>query len=344
MYDIGLPSGRTLFQLIAERIRKVTSLCNALTLPLYIMTSPANHQMTLDYFTANNFFELGVDNVFLFQQGMLPCLTEEGKIIMETASRVSMAPDGNGGLYTSLQSSGAVANMRARGIEFLHVFSIDNALVKPADPVFVGYCIQQQADCGNKVVWKADPYEKVGVVALHNGKSRIVEYSEMTDEVASQMDDTGKLIYGAGNICNHFYTLDFVQDVILPNMGALYHIARKKIPFWNGRETVTPSDINGVKLETFIFDVFPLSKRMIVWEVERNEEFAPVKNAAGALSDSPDTARAMISNVAKDWLRKAGANLIGDEAAISEISPAISYAGEGLDEYQDKAISMPFVL
>ena len=336
MFNIDLPSGRTLFQLIAERLLKLADLAGSQTVPLYVMTSPINLQATVDYFESTKYFGMGRDNVFFFQQGMLPCLSEEGKIIMETASQVSMAPDGNGGVYNSLQSSGALANMRARGVEYLHVFSIDNALVKPADPAFLGYCIGQHADCGNKVVWKTDPHEKVGVLAMQDGKSRIIEYSELTSEMTIQRDSTGKLVYGAGNICNHFYTLDFIQDVILPSMTDLFHIARKKIPFWNGVETVMPESINGIKLETFIFDVFPLSTGMSVWEVERADEFAPVKNASGAASDSPDTARTMISNLGKTWLRAAGANLEGDETAICEIAPATSYAG--------KAVSCPFSL
>lgn len=344
MYNIKLPSGRTLFQLISERLRKLIALSGASSLPLYIMTSPINHQTTVEYFESKNYFGLGMKNVFFFQQGVLPCLTEEGKIIMETASRVSLAPDGNGGVYTSLQASGALHDMTNRGVEFLHVFSIDNALVKPADPDFIGYCIDRQADCGNKVVWKTDADEKVGVLACQDGRPCIIEYSEMTPEMAAERDAHGKLVFGAGNICNHFYTIKFIQEVVLPNVGNFYHVARKKIPYWNGSETVTPRANNGIKLETFIFDVFPLSERMTVWEVERKEEFAPVKNAPGDVSDSPDTARQMISDLAKLWLRRAGADLGGEDTGVCEIAPATSYAGEGLSDYRGMNISCPFSL
>jgi UDP-N-acetylglucosamine/UDP-N-acetylgalactosamine diphosphorylase len=345
MYDIQLPSGRTLFQLIAERIAKLTVLAGATSLPLYIMTSPINHDDTVNYFEANDYFGLEKENVFMFQQGMLPCLTHDGKIIIESPGRVSMAPDGNGGIYPSMQSSGALARMKQQGVEYLHVFSIDNALVKPADPEFIGFCIDQQADCGNKVVWKAHAHEKVGIVACQNGKPCIVEYSELTPEMATLTDDTsGVLVFGAGNICNHFYTLDFIHQVILPNMGDLYHLAHKKIPYWNGNKTVTPLENNGIKLESFIFDVFPLSNTMAIWQVEREEEFAPVKNAPGASSDSPDTAREMISNLAKSWIQRAGGLLIGDTNAMSEISPSTSYAGDGLEMYKDKTVECPFLL
>lgn len=357
MFDIGLPSHRTLFQLMTERIRKLSLLATNNTstknIPFYIMTSPLNHKDTVAYFEQNNYFGLGSDTISFFQQGMLPCLTTEGKIILECAGTVAMAPDGNGGIYPSMQSSGVLDTMTARGIEYLHVFSIDNALVKPVDPIFIGYCISVNADCGNKVVWKAHPHEKVGVVASRgtSGQPCIVEYSEITTEMAEQCNkDTGRLVYGAANICNHFYTLQFIRDSILPNMGSLYHVATKKIPYYDTttKTTITPTTNNGIKLETFIFDVFPLSERMAILDVERSEEFAPVKNESGSATDSPDTARTMLSQLAQKWMMHAGATLVGqheDASAVCEISPMTSYAGEGLEKIaKGQEIQCPFSL
>jgi UDP-N-acetylglucosamine/UDP-N-acetylgalactosamine diphosphorylase len=387
MYQIGLPSQKSLFQLISERIYKLNQLAAAAAtatstthtannttnntthttstttnssttnqIPFYIMTSPLNHNETVSYFASNNYFNLGSDNVFFFQQGMLPCLTTtDGKMILESRGTVAMAPDGNGGIYPSLQSSGALRHMQDRNIQYLHVFSIDNALVKPADPIFIGYCIANQADCGNKVVWKSHPHEAVGVMAVRNDKPCIVEYSEITKEMAEQVAITAgattpQLVYGAGNICNHFYTLSFITDTILPNMGNLYHMAHKKIPYYDGttQTTITPPSNNGIKLETFIFDVFPLSERMCIFDVIRKEEFAPVKNAPGASSDTPESACTMISELAQSWVVQAGGTLLSpkdDVMTICEISPLVSYAGEGLEVLvQGKEITCPFQL
>ena len=348
MYDIGLPSGRTLFCMIAERIQRLLQLASATTvIPFYVMTSPLNHNDTIEYFKENAYFGLAEDSVKFFQQGMLPCLTNDGKIIMESAGKVAMAPDGNGGIYPSLLKSGMLDDMKNRGIKYLHVFSIDNALVKPADPVFVGYCISQDADCGNKVVWKAHAHEQVGVVAEKAGKPCIVEYSDITTEMAERRDENCRLVFGAANICNHFYTLDFINNVIIPNIGSMYHVARKKIPYYDEEknETVIPTENNGVKLETFIFDVFPLSKRMVILDVPRSDEFAPVKNAPGSPSDSPDTARAMISALSQKWVKDAGGNLLGNTDATCEVSPLVSFSGEGLEELvQGKDIECPFLL
>jgi UDP-N-acetylglucosamine/UDP-N-acetylgalactosamine diphosphorylase len=382
MYDIGLPSGRTLFQLICERLSRLRTLAKTSkrsssssgsdngddgddsnntklpSLPFYIMTSPINHDETVQFLEKNSFFGLPKDDVKCFQQGMLPCLTNEGKIILESASKVAMAPDGNGGIYPSLHKTGMLDDMKQRGIQHIHVFSIDNSLTKPADPVFVGYCISQKADCGNKVVWKADAHEKVGVIAERGGKPCVVEYSEITKEMAERTDDdddnkNGRLLFGAGNICNHYYTLDFLQNTVLPNLGDMYHVARKKIPYYDEekKETVTPGTNNGIKLESFIFDVFPLSERMAVLDVERAEEFAPVKNAPGSASDSPDTARVYISNQAKRWVTSSGGALTGDddnstkEEVICEIAPLTSYGGEGLETaVSGKELACPFSL
>ena len=352
MYDIGLPSGSSLFRMISERIQRLCQLASGdstttASIPFYIMTSPLNHDDTVAYFKENSYFGLSSNSVQFFQQGMLPCLTNEGKIIMEKADAVAMAPDGNGGIYPSLLKSGMLEDMKSRGVQYLHVFSIDNALVKPADPVFIGYCIEQGADCGNKVVWKAHAHEKVGVVAEKAGKPCIVEYSDITTEMAERTDENGRLAFGAGNICNHFYTLDFVNNVIVPNLGNMYHVARKKIPYYDREkeETVTPTANNGMKLESFIFDVFPLSKKMVILDVPRSDEFAPVKNAPGSPSDSPDTARAMFSTLSQKWVNSAGGNLVGDLTAMCEIRPLISYAGEGLEELvQGKDVECPFML
>lgn len=355
MYDIGLPSGRTLFQLLSERILKLRQLASTgstnsqslAPLPFYVMTSPINHDDTIRFFKENNYFGLPKDDVCFFKQGMLPCLTDDGKIIMETASKVAMAPDGNGGIYPSLYNAGMLDDMERRNVKHLHVFSIDNALTKPADPIFIGHCISQNADCGNKVVWKVGAHEKVGVIAERGGKSCVVEYSDITKEMAERTDNHGRLVFGAGNICNHYYTTDFLKDVVLPKLGNMYHIARKKIPYYDEKEkmTVEPHENNGIKLESFIFDVFPFSERMAVLDVQRDEEFAPVKNAPGSPSDSPDTARNYISELAKRWVCNAGAILKGDSHnGICEVAPLTSYGGEGLEDLKGKEVTCPFAI
>lgn len=331
-----LLGSKTLFQILAERIIKLQQLAgNDCIIPWYIMTSPMNHQQTSSFLEQNDFFGLKKENVILFQQGVLPCVDLNGKMILETKSKCAMAPDGNGGIYISMKKNGIFEDMRKRNIKYVHAFAIDNALTKPADPIFMGCCIIDKADCGNKVLWKRDASEKVGIVAMKNGKNYVVEYSDMDPKLLEEKDENGTLIYGAANICNHFYTLDFLENVVIPKSNGMYHVAHKKIPFWDSdsNATVTPEKNNGIKLESFIFDVFPLSSRMAILEVLREEEFAPVKNAPGSSTDSPDQAREMISNLAKSWVTKAGATLKGEiDSKSCQVSPLTSYAGEGLED------------
>ncbi|CAM9433878.1 unnamed protein product [Discosporangium mesarthrocarpum] len=354
MYDIGLPSGKSLFQLQAERLRRLCVLANEANpdakgagIPWYIMTSPMNDAVTREFFEKNMFFGLPKSDVFFFPQGTLPCMTVEGKIILESAGRVAMAPDGNGGIYPALEQKGALADMRKRGVEYLHVFSIDNALLRVADPYFIGYCLENGADCGNKSVWKTEPGEKVGVVALRRGKPSVLEYSEMDKEMCERVDSEGKLVFGAGNICNHYFSRAFLEDTVLPKMGSMFHVAHKKIPAASGErgETVKPDSNNGIKLESFIFDVFPLSEKMVLFEAVREDEFAPVKNAPGSATDSPDTARKMMSDQARRWAEAAGASLTGGDGGEEpcEVSPLVSYGGEGLNmRLGGKKLVLPF--
>lgn len=354
MFDIGMPSKRSLFCMIAERIVRLSQIAakenddKTVHIPLYIMTSPMNHETTKNYFISHNFFGLPADDVKFFAQGTLPCLSPEGLIIMESNYQCAMAPDGNGGIYPAMDRCGVLEDMKRRGIKHIHAFAIDNALVKPADPIFIGYCIDERADCGNKVLWKQDAHEKVGVIAERGQKPCVIEYSELSQNMAEQTKGfmgRKKLVYGAANICNHYYSISFLEDKVWPNQGKYYHIAKKKIPYWDDdkNETVTPAENNGIKLESFIFDVFPLSSSMAILEVEREEEFAPVKNAPGSSTDSPETAREKLSNLAVKWLRDAGAVLVvTEEGKPCEIGPLTSYSGEGLDEYKDRTVECPF--
>ncbi|KAL4152470.1 hypothetical protein PRNP1_009399 [Phytophthora ramorum] len=355
MYDIGLPSEKSLFQLFAERLLALEDLAadkfsgrprEEIQIPFYVMTSKMNHETTEACFRQHNFFGLKESQTFFFPQGTLPCFTTDGKLILESGHKLATASDGNGGIYKAMESSGALAQLQARGVKYLHVFSVDNALCKAADPTFIGYCIDKQADCGNKVVWKANPDDCVGVVAKRNDRFCIIEYSEIDREMAERVDTrTGKLVFGAANICNHFYTIDFLVNVVLPNLSLAYHVAHKKIPMADDTgATYTPTSNSGIKLESFIFDVFPLSSRMAVLSVPRETEFAPVKNPPGYPTDSPDSARRMLQDEGKAWLVAAatsiskGADKVEsfvheklNKAQCIEISPLVSYNGEGLE-------------
>ena len=268
----------------------------------------------------------------------------EGKVLLETPSRVAVAPDGNGGLYAATRSplspgksDTVLSDLAKRKILYVHAYCVDNCLVRVADPVFLGYSIQKQADCAAKVVPKIQPTESVGVVACRGNKFSVVEYSEISKEQAERRDlETGGLAFRAGNIANHFYTTTYLNRVESFEEDLAFHIARKKIPHVDLEtgSSMKPSKPNGMKLEMFVFDVFPYTERFAVLEVERKEEFSPLKNAPGTGSDDPETSRRDLLAQHKKFLENAGAQ-VKDGVEI-EISPLVSYAGEGLESVKGK--------
>jgi len=372
-YDIGLPSHKSLFQYQAERIARLQAVAEkecgkpvgSVIIPWYVMTSGPTRRETEGFFAKNKYFGLHPKNVIFFEQGnvdhyhstsnlsngfaqgTLPCLTMEGKVLLDTPSHVAVAPDGNGGLYAatraplspSEKSLTVLSDLGKRKVLYVHAYCVDNCLVRVADPIFLGYCITKQADCAAKVVPKASPKESVGVVARRGDKFSVVEYSEISSEQAEKRDAHGELAFGAANIANHFYTTAYLNSVESFEEELAFHIARKKIPYVDleSGETVKPAKPNGMKLEMFVFDVFPYTKRFSVLEVARNEEFSPLKNAPGTGSDDPDTSRRDLLAQHRRFLEKAGAHL--KEGVEIEVSPRLSYAGEGLESVKGKTFT-----
>ncbi|XP_042407255.1 UDP-N-acetylglucosamine diphosphorylase 2-like [Zingiber officinale] len=336
-FNIGLPSGKSLFQLQAEKIlcvQKLAAQANDVGItPIqwYIMTSPFTDDATRKFFESHKYFGLEADQVKFFQQGTLPCVSTDGRFIMETPYKVAKAPDGNGGLYSALKSTKLLEDMSSRGVKYVDCYGVDNALVRVADPTFLGYFIDKGVAAAAKVVRKAYPQEKVGVFVQQGrgGPLRVVEYSEMDASMATETNQTtGRLRYCWSNVCLHMFTLDFLNQVAINlERDSIYHLAEKKIPSIHG-STV------GFKLEHFIFDAFAYAPSMALFEILREEEFAPVKNANGASYDTPDSAKLMLLRLHSRWVVAAGGFLTHSVPLYLtgvEISPLCSYAGENLE-------------
>ncbi len=330
MLPIGPVSGKSLFQIHAEKIL-FFSKKNNISIPWLIMTSKENHADTVDYFNSNKYFGLKKEDVFFFSQKMLPSLDTNGKLLLKTKNSLYMNPDGHGGALSALSSSGLLEELKNRKIDIISYFQVDNPLVNILDPVFIGFHILNRSDVSSKGIMKVSPDEKVGVfVKFKNGKTGIMEYSDLPREKQLAVDTNGKLLFCMGSIAVHCFKVSFIESVIFETKLSLpYHIAQKKIiAFQDGKE----KEVNTLKYEKFIFDTITLTSNNTILETRREEEFAPVKNADGV--DSPKTARELMSNLYRKWLfdKKIA---VPDNVKSIEISPLL--AAEA-DDLQDKII------
>lgn len=314
-FPIGPVSGKSLFQILAEKVL-AASRRYRVAIPLYIMTSKSNDAETREFFRRNNWFGLRSEDVFFLRQRVLPAFDTEGRLLLETADRVFVSPDGHGGSFVALETSGALADMVRRGIHHVAFVQVDNPLVPVLDPLFIGEHIRAGSEMSSKVLRKRDPLEKLAVFGHLGGVLRAIEYSEMTSELQQERRPDGSLKHAFGSIATHAIDVAFARRMATADLP--FHMARKRIPFLDGQgRQVEPERPNGVKLERFVFDAIPHARNPVVMEVLREDEFAPVKNFSGA--DSAETARAALMAQQRRWLREAGIDAPDD--LVLEISP-----------------------
>ena len=316
MFDIGLPSHKSLFQLQAERLLNLAARVEH-PIPWCIMTSPLNHEATVNFFTEHDFFGYSRENIRFFEQGTICALDPNGKAIVDGNNRLALVPDGNGGCFRALSQSGTLAWLVEKGVQYVFLYSVDNALCRICDPAFIGaLAAEGRSLSASKVVHKAGAQEKVGIFALQNNKPGVVEYSDLPENYRDITNPDGSLTFDGGNIAIHLFKI-----------AGLRKLQTSRLPWHTARKTVCGIE-KCWKFEQFLFDAFPLLGTMMPFGVLREEEFSPVKNAEG--NDSPKTAREMIGRLHREWLRKAHVAI--DPKKFYEISPTISYAGEGLKQ------------
>ncbi len=289
--NFGLTKEYFLFQRLVDNLMVVKKEAEGASIPLYIMTSEKNDAETRDFFEKHDYFGYPKEDIGFFAQEMAAAVDYNGKLYMEDKGRIATSPNGNGGWFSSMKKAGLLDDMKRRGVEWINIFSVDNPLQKMADPVFVGATIESGYNSGAKVVRKAYPEEKMGVMCMENNQPSVIEYYELTDEMANLRDENGILVYGFGVILNYVFKLDRLEEIVEKILPV--HVVEKKIPYIDeNAKLVKPEEPNGYKFETLVVDMVRLMNNCLPFEVEREKEFAPIKNLHG--KDSLDSARELL--------------------------------------------------
>lgn len=290
MFNIGETKEVFIFQRLIENLLDVVREAGAYV-PILIMTSEKNNDDTVAFFEEHNYFGYDKDFVMFFKQKMAPSVAYDGKVLIEDYGKLSSSPNGNGGWFSSMDAFGLIDKVKSMGVEWLNVFSVDNVLQRIADPEFIGATIDSGCVSGSKVVRKASPDERVGVMCNEDNRPSIVEYYELTDEMRDAKDEAGDPAYNYGVILNYVFRMDALDEILDARMPV--HIVEKKIPYMNeSGEHISPEEPNGYKFEELILDMIHMLSSCLPYEVVREKEFAPVKNKTGV--DSVDTARALL--------------------------------------------------
>ena len=329
---------KPLFQVFAEQI-KASGERYGVTIPWYVMTSPLNDTETKTFFHEHNFFGLDPEAISLFTQGVMPAVDQSGRLLLESPGQLAVSPDGHGGSLRALLRSGAIADMKRRGVTTISYFQVDNPTVHAIDPVFLGLHVASEgssAEMSSKMVPKCSAEEKVGVFCQRGDGICVIEYSDLDPALAASTEDDGALCFLAGSIALHAIGVSFIEKLTSPTSAIRlpFHLAKKKVAYWDptSRAHVDPTEPNGTKFEMFIFDALAFAKQSIVLETDRVEEFAPIKNADG--SDSAASSAALQIERAARWIEAAGGSVPrtseGVVDAVIEIQASTALEAEDL--------------
>lgn len=291
-FDFGLENHKSIFEVLCDRLKEAYNKYNVY-IPWYIMTSRQNNEETINFFEKNNYFGYSKENVYFFKQGELPVLNDQGKLMLNKEGNINTAADGHGGVFISMEKEKITENMKQRGIKWVFIGPVDNVLIKMIDPIFIGICQDKNVLAGGKSIIKAYPEERVGVFCKKDGKPDVIEYTEISKEMAEMKNDKGELVYAESHINCNMFNIDIIEKISKNKLP--YHCAHKKIEYLNKEgQVVKPEEPNAYKFEAFIFDAFKMLDEMVIFRVKREEEFAPIKNAEG--KDSPKTALELYKN------------------------------------------------
>jgi UDP-N-acetylglucosamine/UDP-N-acetylgalactosamine diphosphorylase len=339
LYTIGPVSGASLLQIHFEKALAAAHRYGA-SVPVYMMTSSVTHVEQDVFLKEHRRFGLPADDVILFRQGTMPAVdVKSGKLLLAEKDSLFLSPDGHGGTVAALASSGAIEHMRRRGIEHLFYLQVDNPLAPIADPEFIGNHLLAGSEITSDAVAKQTPQDLLGVFAVIDGQSQVIEYSDLPDDVAQKRDANGSLVFWAGSIAVHMFSVAFLERSLALKDALPFHIARKKVPYVDDDgQILEPKEPNALKFERFIFDLLPHARNPLVVEYAEADVFAPLKNAPGASRDTPEYVRQFMIVQHRKWLEAAGTK-VADGVAV-EISPLWALDAEGVAAHRDRPMTI----
>ncbi|MBW2732251.1 MAG: UTP--glucose-1-phosphate uridylyltransferase [Deltaproteobacteria bacterium] len=330
LYPLGAVSKRTLFQIHIDRLRAVGRRYGVIP-ALFVMTSPDNHEETRRYLAENDNFGLPAERLMIFPQGVAPAVDFEGQLLLADKHTLILSPNGNGGLFAAMHDSGAFTRMQSLGVTSISYIQVDNALADPADACFIGHHLRVRSEFSCKAMPKRGPLEKVGNIARVGERLGIVEYYEVPDELVSQRDATGELLFNFGNPGLFLWSVAFAERQAA-RLDLPIHRARKKLTCVDQEGQLSlPQEPNGLKLETFALDTLADAERTLVYACERDVEFAPVKNGEG--EDSPASAQALMTDLFRGWVQAAGGQV--EQDCQLEVNPLYAL------DAQELAVRLP---
>ncbi len=335
LYPIGPLSGASLLQIHLEKAQAVARRYGV-AVPVYMMTSPVTHDEQAEFLAKNNRFGLPMDDLVIFCQGTMPAIdAATGRLLLAAKDALFLSPDGHGGTVAALAKSGAIQDMHRRGIRHLFYLQVDNPLVPIGDPEFIGYHLLAQSELTSMAVAKQSPRDKLGNFAAIDGRLQVIEYSDFPDDVAEKRAADGSLVFWAGSIAVHVFSVAFLERALALGDALPFHIAHKRVPHLDdaGR-LVDPREPNALKFERFIFDLLPHAENAIVVEYPEADVFAPVKNAPGADRDTAEYVRRFMMDQHRHWLEAAGSRVAKGVAV--EISPLWALDADGVAERRDR--------
>jgi UDP-N-acetylglucosamine/UDP-N-acetylgalactosamine diphosphorylase len=333
-FPIGPVSGKSLFQLLTEQVVSRSRSAGA-TIPYYVMTSDATHDETIDFFQSHSHFGLDPRHVHFFRQGTMPAVDRAtGRLLLGSKHELVLNPDGHGGILTALDRSTLLDQMCDSGIDYLYYHQVDNPLARVCDPAFLGFHVQTGSEVSTKVVAKLSAAERMGVAVEVDGRTQVIEYSDLPADIAALCDPQGELRFWAGSTAIHVFSRSFLTRLRDDRIELPFHRAIKKVPHLDeSGALVEPATENAIKFERFIFDVLPLAERSLIVEARREDEFCPLKNKSGDFS--AEHVKQSLSQLYAGWLRSAGVAIA--ENAPVEISPLYALDAEQLAAKIDRS-------